>query len=255
MRIANCLVVVLLSIPAMARAQSEREEPRSHALVEVRGGWGVQIGETEYLPDGAATEYKYPFVSGWTIGGTAGWLFVRDVALIATYEYRTAALVDGDVPGVIDEVDGKITYHTAVLGVRLYRDAGPGRLRFDLGAGVVFPFETEREFDWGPALVPAGIRGTGTQTDEYSIGYGVAAQAGYELSVGGPLYLGLGLEVRSFQSDNNHEKTELENMVTDFAAVPPVAVNTTIEYEDGAAQPRSYSVQEIGARVALGVRF
>jgi len=255
MRVGTCLVGVLLSIPGAVWAQSEDAAAPKVVTVEVMGGWGVQLGETEYLPDGAPTDFQHPFVSGWSAGATAGWLFARDLALIATYEYRTASSVEGSVTGVIDRVQGSVMYHTAVLGLRLYRDLGPGRLRADMGVGVAFPFETETEYDWGDGLAPAGISGSGTRTDEYAIGFGVAGQVGYEVDVGGPVFIGLGIELRAFQSNNNDEQTRLDNVVTDLTAVPPVAVDATIDYGDGQAQPSTYAVADLGFRLAVGARF
>lgn len=249
------VIGVVAVIPAAARAQEEEVEPPAALTVEAMGGWGVQAGNTEYPPDGSPTEYRYPFTSGWSVGATVGWLLLPDVALIGSYEYRTSSTVEGDIMGVVDRVQGFVSYHTAVVGLRLYRTLGPGRLRADMGAGLVFPFETRTEYDWGPGLAAAGITGTGTTTDEYALGYGVAGQLGYEIPVGGPAFVGLGLGLRVFQSTNDGKQTTLENMVTDFAAMPPTAVDATIDYGDGDEQPTTYSVQDVTWRVSVGARF
>lgn len=254
MRIGACLVGVILSIPAATWAQTEEDVAPSVATVEVMGGWGVQIGDTEYLPDGAATDYKFPFFSGFGGGATAGYLFLPDLAVIATYEYWWSQSVEGDIPDVIDSVRGSVSYHTVILGLRLYRDLGPGRLRADMGIGIALPFSTEVEYDWGDGLAAAGITGTGTKTDDYGMGFGLAAQMGYEVDVGGPVFVGAGLQLRSFQSDNNGEETTLDN-VADLAGMPPTAINATIDHGNGEAQPTTFSVQDIGIRIAVGARF
>jgi hypothetical protein len=258
MRIGACLVGVLLSIPGgpvVAFAQDEGEADRAEVVtVEAVGALGVQFGDTDYLPDGSPTDYKFPFVYGAGAGVNAGWLFAPDLALIATYEYWAATSVEGDVPDVIDRVQGYVRYHTLILGLRVYRDAGPGRLRADMGVGLVLPFETRTEYDWGQALGAAGISGTGTETDDHSLGFGAQAQLGYEIPAG-PVFIGLGLQLRAFQSDNNGEETRLDNMVTDLTAVPPVAVDATIEHGNGQAQPTTVSVQDLGLRIGVGMRF
>ncbi len=253
-------MIVILSLPAAAGAQEAgtvqteaATEPRSNAFVEALGGWGAQFGATQYLPDGSPTSFEHPMVTGWSAGATVGWLFMRDLALTGTYEYRTATSVTGSIEGAIDSVQGSVTYHTAVLGVRMYRALGPGRMRAELGAGIALPFETQTEYQWGPALEPAGVTGEGTRTDQYATGFGVAGHIGYEVAVGGPAFVGAALSVRSFQSNNNGEKTELDNVVTDLTA--PMATTATIEYGDDKAQPETYSVQDVGLRLAVGARF
>jgi hypothetical protein len=249
------IIGLLLSWPATIRAQDEVPDPPAVAFVEAMGGWGFQLGETEYLPDEAPTRYKHPLVTGWSAGATAGWLLADDLALIGSYQYRTASSREGSITGVLDRVQGEVQYHTMAIGVRLYRAAGPGRLRSELAAGVALPFETKLEYDYGPRLAPAGVSGTGTLTDEYNLGYGVQGQLGYEMPVTGKLYVALALELRVFQSNNRGKETRLDRFVTDFTATPPVATTATIENDDGMGQPRTYAVAELAPQLAIGARF
>jgi hypothetical protein len=258
------LVVVIIGLflawPAVVRAQDEPPDPHEMAFVEAEGGWGFQLGELPYLPDGSPTRFKHPLVTGWSAGFTGGWLLADDLAVIGSYQYRTASTRDGNITGVLDEVEGRIHYHTFAVGVRLYRATGPGRLRSEFAVGLTLPFHTTQEDDYGPALAPAGIRGTGTMTNNYNVGYGAQAQVGYELPVAdtayGNLYVAFLLELRAFQSTNNGRSTELNNFVTDLAATPPAAITATIENEkNGGAQPTQYAVSDVTLRLAVGARF
>lgn len=250
MRTTAIISGLFVALPAIAGADVERERASPPvATAEVTGGWGLQLGDTEYLPDGAAGQYKFPFFSGFQGGASAGWLFMPDLALIGTYEYWTSSSIEGSVTGAIDRVQGAVRYQTATVGLRLYRDLGPGRLRGDMSAGLIFPFETTVEYDWGAALAPAGISGTGTRTDRYKLGYGLQAALGYEVPIYRQAFIAAALELRAFQSNNKGEDMSLDNMVMDFSA--PTPIDVTME----TTQPTTYSVQDLGLRVGVGTRF
>jgi hypothetical protein len=263
MRTRVFLIVVILGLfltwPKTIRAQGDASDPPAVAFVEAMGGWGAQLGETDYLPDGSPTTYQHPLVTGWSAGATAGWLLADDLALIGSYQYRTASSREGRIPGVLDRVQGTIHYHTLAIGARMYRALGPGRLRSELAVGLALPFETRLEYEYGPGLAPAGLRGIGTLTDEYNLGYGVQGQLGYELPVArsayGDLYVAFALELRAFQSNNRGRSTRLDHFVTDFAATPPVAITATTENDDGMTRPRTYAVADLAPRLAIGARF
>lgn len=253
------IIGLALAWPAASRAQDDAPDPPQIGFVEAEGGWGFQLGELDYLSDESPTRYKHPLVTGWSGGFTGGWLVASDLAVIGSYQYRTASTREAHITGVLDRGQGNIHYHTFALGVRMYRPTGPGRLRAEFAAGLVFPFRTEAELDYGPALAAAGIRGSGSMIDHYNLGYGAQAQVGYEYPVAeipyGSLYVALALELRAFQSTNNGRSSELDNFVADFAATPPTAITTTIDHEDGAAVPRQYAVSDVTLRLAVGARF
>ena len=253
------IIVLLLAWPAASHAEGDAPDPPETGFVEAEGGWGFQLGELPYLFDESPTRYKHPLATGWSVGFTGGWFVANDLAVIGSYQYRTASTREGSITGVLDRAQGDIHYHTFSLGVRLYRQTGPGRLRTEFAAGLAFPFRTEAEVDYGPALAVAGIRGSGTMIDHYNLGYGAQAQIGYELPVAatsyGNLYAAAAIELRVFQSSNNGRSTELDNFVTDLAAMPPVAATAVIDNRDGAAQPRQYAVSDVTLRLAIGARF
>jgi hypothetical protein len=253
------IIGLSLARPAASRAEGDTPDPPEMGFVEAEGGWGFQLGELPYLFDESPTRYKHPLVTGWSGGFTAGWFLADDLAVIGSYQYRTASTRESRIPGVLDRGQGDIHYHSFALGVRLYRETGPGRLRAEFAAGLAFPFRTKAEVDYGPALALAGIHGSGTMIDHYNLGYGAQAQIGYEVPVAatpyGNLYAAVAIELRAFQSSNNGRSTELDNFITDFAAMPPVATTAVIDNGDGAARPRQYAVSDVTLRLAIGARF
>lgn len=259
-------LVLFVSFTALnaAGAASAQEviapPPRAEPLVfiEATGGYGVQFGSTNYLPAGTPGDYQHPIVNGPSVGGAAGvYLVPGMVALVATYDYTNAQSVDGSITGVLDRVRGSIEYHTAVLGLRLRHPIGPGAIRAEVGGGVIFPYETTVQLNYGPGLgqLPSPISGVGTRIDHYSVGFGGAALIGYEMPIFENLYLALNFRFRLFEAENSGESSELRNYVNDFGAMPPTATTTTITYGDGRSTPSTNSVQDARLQLALGAAF
>ncbi len=226
-------------------------------FLEANGGGGLQIGNTDYINSGSATDYKFPWVGGWGVGATAGVMVGGPIALIASYEFDKSYSVTGSVPGVLNETQGTISYHTAVAGVRLYVPTGFGAFRGSLAVGVLFPFSTQLQFQYGPALaqLPQAITGTGLETTNYSVGYGGTARIGYQIPLFGPLYTALDVELQAFQSENSGETQTFNNFVTDFQATPPVATTATVRYGDNALRPHTIGVTAGRLMLAVGAQF
>jgi hypothetical protein len=253
--VATALTCGLIMAAGKARAQQPLEE--KHVFIEANGGGGLQIGNTDYLPSGAPGDWEFPWVGGWSVGATAGVMLGGPIALIASYEYDRSYTKTGSITGALDEVQGRISYHTAVAGVRLYVPTGYGAFRGSLAVGVLFPYSTQLRHDYGPALaqLPQPITGVGLETTNYSVGYGGVARIGYEFPLFGPIYTALDLELQAFQSENSGEQQTLNNVVTDFTAQPPTAVSTTVNFGDGAARPHTIGVTAGRLLLAVGAAF
>lgn len=240
---------------AAREARAEPQPRHSMGFVEATGAYGVQFGETDYLPAGAAGSYEHPIVHGFGVGGTAGVTLIPGLSAIANYEYSNARSRTGSVQGVIDEVQGFIDYHTIVAGLRLSVPVGFGALQAELAGGVVLPFETELQVAYGPALGAAGIAGTGSRIESYSIGFGGHGMIGYRIPIFDFLYTAINVKLRTFQSENSGETTQLRNFVTDFEAQPPVATDGAVTHGEGAARPSTQSVQDVRLQLAIGAEF
>jgi hypothetical protein len=225
-------------------------------FVEVTGSYGFQFGETEFLPDGEG-EFRHPLVHGYALGATGGAVLTPGIAVIANYEYTRARSRTGEIPLIIDRIRGRVSYHTAVAGVRIWRRVGITRLRAELAAGLMFPHEKRATVEYGPALaaIPDPITGTGRRVREFGIGYGGHGLLGVEVPLGMGLYLAGSLKVKAFQADNDGEQTRLENFVVDLAVEEPVAVTAVIPHGDRAAPPTTSSVQDVRLQFAIGTTF
>ncbi len=230
---------------------------RGHVFLEATGAGGVQLGDTSYLPSSSSTDFQFPLVYSFGVGGTAGVMLGDNVAFIVNYQYSRGQTRDGSVPGVLENVEGRIDYHTTLAGIRLWVPVGFGALRADVSAGIVFPHSEVLQFDYGPALtqLPTPITGTGTMVENFSVGYGGQGRIGYQLPLFGPLYLATDLAVEVYQSENSGETTELTNFVPDLAATPPTAVTATILHADGAERPNTRAVASGRLQLSLGAMF
>ncbi len=254
-RIVVASLVVLGLVGAQSSAQAQDELP--HVFLEGTGAYGAQLGDIEYLPAGAPGAYEFPIVHGPAVGGTAGVFVAPNLALVANYEYTWAATVEGDIVGVLDRVQGYVDYHTTMVGFRLAIPMAYGAIQAEVDAGVLFPFHTTLEYDYGAALtqLPVPISGTGTRVTNFSVGFGGQALLGYQMPVTDNFYFALNLKIKVMQTENSGERTELRNFVTDFEAVPPTATTADIQHGEGAAQPQTRGINEARLQLAMGAQF
>lgn len=252
------MVMVACGLALTTGAQAQHEEVRdARVLIEATGAGGVQLGNTAYLPSSSSTDYQFPLVYSFGVGGTAGVMIAENLALISTYQYSRGQTRDGSIPGILDNVEGRIDYHTLVAGLRLFVPVGFGALRGDVAVGVVFPHSTVLQFDYGPALaqLPTPIEGIGRRIENFSVGFGGRGRIGYQMPIVGPLYASLDLALEVYQAENAGETTELQNFVADFETQPPVAVDAVIFHGDGAARPETEAVQSGRVELSLGAMF
>lgn len=246
--------LVLFAGTSSAQSSESKTSHPGYGFFEAAGVYGFQFGEQDYLPSGSPAERKHPMTNGFGFNVTAGYPILSGLDIILDYAYASAKSRTGDVTGVLDGVAGSINYQTIDAGLRSSRKIGPGRLYGELAVGVVLPFETEVEYEYAPQMSVAGISGIGTKTDSYNLGMGAHGELGYQLPLWQDLYLGTALRVQGFQSNNDGEKTQLDNFVADFTA--PQATTATIRYATSSGEtPHTYSVQDLRLHLNVGYRF
>lgn len=249
----------LLTLTGVAEAQdhtgdSDLRHTPDAAFLEGHGAWGVQFGETQYLPSGELGDYEHPFVVGPSFGGTAGVMLHENVALMASYDYTRARSSQGELDGVAQRIKGRIDYHTIVAGLRLFVPIGFGALRAELGGGVLLPYTTTQRIVYGDpqSQVPLMDAEIGTRVDAYSVGFGGQAALGYQFPFFEGFYGSVNVRYRLFESENSGERTVLTNWLD---ASTGARVDETIEYGDGAAAPSTNSVQDVRLQLAFGYQF
>ncbi|NVB79493.1 MAG: hypothetical protein HOV81_13945 [Kofleriaceae bacterium] len=251
--------IVLCASAALAHAETPAtEEVRTLGFVEVFGNWGVNFGQTEFIPDGAPGHSKYPFASGFGGGAAVGIVVLPSwLSIFVDYRYGSTRTVTGELTGALSDVHGELSYHSFTAGVRIERPAWRGAAYAQMAAGALLPFHQTIEFEYAPMLAAVGITGEGTRRDHFGAARGVEAEMGYHFDLPSRFYVGTGIRVATFQASNNGRDTKLDNFVLDFTALPPVAVTRNIHFSKhgGPNMPTTYSVQDIRLNVSVGYRF
>lgn len=253
---AFSVAVCAMGAVSAASAQSERTEAaeQGRGFLELAGDFGFQFGEQEYVPTGVPGESEHPLTSGLGFNATGGIRLTGGLDLVLDYVYGSAESRDGQVTGILTSVLGSIDYHAITTGVRTGRVLGPGRIYGELAIGVILPFDTRLEYEYGQVMNQMGISGEGVRVEHYNLGVGAHGEAGYQLALGYGVYLGTALRIQGFQSNNDGESTEYDNFVVDFTA--PQAMTMEVNHgTDGAATPSTYAVQDLRLHIDLGYRF
>ncbi len=229
--------------------------PPTIGFVEAFGNWGVNFGQTDYVPDGRPFTTKYPFANGFGGGVTVGLIVLPDwMSVILDYRYAHTGTRTGSLNGVLSNVQGTLDSHSFTAGIRVENRLGPGSVYSEMALGTLLPFHTTIELEYVPGLAAIGIAGKGTKTDDYRYALGGHAELGYHYDLPLRLYVGLGIRIATFQGSNAGKRTTLENFVTDFTA--PVPMTTSFGHStDGPIAPTTYSVQDIRLNLSFGYRF
>lgn len=261
----HCWSMILFSLVAGAApahadqaAPAWDEPPRpTRAFVEGYGNWGVNLGRTDYVPDGRPGTSKHPFANGFGGGATVGVTIVPAwLSLIVDYRYGHTSTRKGSIDGVLTRAEGSTNYNAITAGLRIEHRRGRSSMYGQMHFGVLLPFHTTLEFEYAPPLAAIGITGEGTREENFNVAYGAQAELGFRVDLVDRLYAGAGIRIATFQATNAGKETELENFVVDFTAVPPVPVTTTIHHgTNGPATPTTYSIQDVRLNVAIGYRF
>ena len=266
MRVHAIATTTLLLCAGTGRSRAETfypvggtDEPGMHGFIEAFGNWGVNFGQTQFIPDGAPGQSKYPFASGFGGGVAVGVTVLPSwFSIFIDYRYGSTSTVEGELTGALSDVQGHLSYHSLTAGVRMERRAWRGCAYAQMAAGVLMPHHQSLDFEYAPELAVAGITGTGSKKDYFGFARGIEAEMGYHYDLGyvSRWYFGVGLRVATFQASNNGRDTKLDNFVTDFMARPPVAETATIHFsKHGGLAPMTYSVQDIRINVSIGYRF
>jgi len=253
--LAMTFTVTACAMGAVSAASAQREQTeQGRGFLELAGDFGFQFGEQEYVPTGVPGESEHPLTTGLGFNATGGIRLTGGLDLVLDYAYGSAESRVGQVTGVLTSVQGSIDYHAITTGLRTGRALGPGRLYGELAVGVILPFETRLQYEYGELMNQLGISGEGERVENYNLGVGAHGEAGYQLALGYGVYLGSALRIQGFQSNNDGESTEYDNFVLDFMA--PQAMTMEIDHgTERAATPSTYSVQDLRLHVDLGYRF
>lgn len=214
-------------------------------FVEAGLGWGYQMSNAQFIETSRGTKLEPLHESGLLLDVAGGYQLTPGLAVIGDLQHARASSIEG-VNQDGDRTDYSTSQTGLAAGVRLAVAAGPGEVYSDFSLGVEFPFETHRD--------RTNANGS---TDHVTVGYnsalGARGEVGYHYGINDRLYIGVGLRLEAFSTDNvgrtrvrvdNNGQTDTTTYTTD----PNAQGNNTDPAE-------ALSVQDLRMRISVGFRF
>ncbi len=237
--------VTVFTVLALASVAAAQPAPASRGFVEGGLAYGWWLSNSDFIETSNGTALDSPGASGPALDLTGGFAPIPGLYMIGDFQWAHASTIDGqNQDGDTDRT--KLSYLSLAFGVRTTVKAGPGEVYAQLGLGVATPFETVREQD----LAGGGSR---TTTTGYNTGYGGRGEAGYHYAINDHLFIGGGVRVQAFATDNvGRTRTRVDqpsgNIETDTYSTNPDAGGNT-------RNAQALSVQDVRFRLSVGYRF
>jgi hypothetical protein len=235
--------LVALSLSAVTPAHAQAE-PVHVGFAEVGLGWGYAMSNAQFLEVNNGTLLAPPHASGLMFDVAAGYKITHGIFVIGDFQHASATSIQGS-SGNGNTAQYSSAYNSITAGVRTALAVGPGELYADFALGIALPFETHSDGTFG-----MGGMGTTQTTSGYNTGLGGRAEMGYHYALNDRMYLGAGLRLEAFSTDNvgrtrvrtdQNGQTSTETYTTDPNGQGPSA--------------SALSVQDIRLRLAFGYRF
>ena len=246
MRAHHAIALVVLATAATAATAHAQPAPRpARGFVEGALGYGWAPTTSDFVEVDTGTRYHSPSASGPALDLTGGVRVAPGVAIIGDLAWAQAKTVEG--VNQDSETDRtKVSYVSLALGARTALPVGPGRLYAQLSLGLVTPFDGVRTQDLGGGM-------SRTTTVGYNTGLGGRGEMGYQVDLTGRVYLGAGLRLSTFVTDNvGRTRVRVDqpsgDTQTDTFTTDPNAGNDT-------RRAQSLALQDIRLRISIGARF
>jgi hypothetical protein len=238
---------VLLCAAAHARAQTATTAPAAPAhkgFVEGGLAYGYGMSNSQFIEVNNGTRLDSPRNGGPAIDVAGGFAFVPNLAIVGDLQYASDSTItgqnqDGDTEQLSD------SYTSLAVGLRATVPLGHGEVYAQMGLGMVFPFETERD----EHMANGDSRVT---TVGYNSGLGGRGELGYHYALNDRMYLAGGVRVQAFATDNVGK----ERVRTDQPSGQVQRdVFTTSPSGNNNRQAEALSVQDMRLRIGFGYRF
>jgi hypothetical protein len=237
-------VSVSLSLAATTAAHAQ-PAPVHKGFVEVGLGWGYAMSNAQFLEVNNGTLLEPPHASGLALDAGIGYQLVPGLSVIGDFQHASATSIQGS-NGNGNTTQYSSSYNSITAGVRTAVTLGPGELYADFALGLALPFETHSDGTFG------GMGGMGTvhTTTGYNTGLGGRAEMGYHYAINDRMYVGAGLRLEAFSTDNvGRTRTR-----TDQTGQTMVDTFTTDPNAQGPGAS-ALSVQDFRLRLSFGYRF
>jgi len=230
---------------AMIGSGPVRAEPAAHrGFVEGGLALGYNMSNQNFLEDGNGATYASPRAAGVALDLAGGYAVIPNLYLFGDLQWAHASSIDAvDQDGDRDHYS--YSYTSLAVGIRTAVPAGPGEVYAQMGLGLLLPFESKRD----QHFASGNSRFT---TTGYNTGLGARAEAGYRYDLTDRLFLGAGVRVQAFSTDNvGKQRTRTDqpsgNVEIRYYSTDPNAPNSD--------RPSALSLQDVRLRLSFGVRF
>jgi hypothetical protein len=238
-------VFVSLSLAATTLVHAQPTHVNK-GFVEAGLGWGGAMSNAQFLEVNNGTLLAPPHASGFMLAAAVGYQLAPGLYLIGDLQHAGATSILGTNDNG-NTLQSSFAYNSITAGVRTAVGVGPGELYADFALGIALPFETHSD-----GTFTMGGMGGGAQhvTIGYNAGLGGRGELGYHYPLNDRMYLGAGLRLEAFSTDNvgrtrtrtdQNGQTTVETYTTDPNAQGPGA--------------SAASVQDFRLRIAFGYRF
>lgn len=242
MKVTTLFVSLLLAMTTLAHAQPA---PVHKGFVEGALGWGYAMSNSQFLEVNNGTQLDPPHASGFSLGVAGGYQLVPGLSIIGDFQHGGTSSIQGS-NGNGNTTQYSSSYNSLTAGVRSAIAVGPGELYADFALGFALPFDTHADGTFN------GMGGGGAlhTTTGYNTGLGGRGEMGYHYAINDRMYLGAGLRLEAFSTDNvgrtrtrvdQNGQSQVDTFTTDPNAQGPSA--------------SALSVQDLRLRVAFGYRF
>ncbi len=241
----NLVVLAVLGTAATGAHAQPAAVPKG--FVEVGLGWGYAMSNAQFLEVNNGTLLAPPHASGLELDVGGGYQLVPGISIIGDFQHASATSIQGS-GGNGSTAQYSTSYNSLTVGVRAAHPVGPGELYADFALGMAFPFDTHADGTFGGGGMGGG--GTAHVTIGYNTGFGARGEMGYHYAINDRLYVGAGLRLEAFSTDNvgrtrvrvdQNGQTETETYSTDPNAQGPT--------------PSALSLQDLRLRLSVGYRF
>lgn len=218
--------------------------PAHRGFIEGGLAYGYQMSNSQYVEVNNGTLLKGPSSQGVALDLAGGYALVPNVAIMADLQWahastRTGQNNDGDTEEL------SVSFTSLALGLRTTVPVGRGEVYAQLALGIVLPFETELDENRGGGE-------TRNTTIGYNSGIGARGEMGYHFALNERMYLGAGLRLQAFATDNvgkQRVRTEQPSgqVERETYSTNPDGNNTR--------DAEALSLQDVRLRIGFGYRF
>ena len=232
-------------------------------FIEARGGYILSAGTSTAKQDGNTTgttsTYKLSNTDGFGGGATIGYDLINNLALAASFDYRTAKSIEWSTTGAATTQKTTNKFNTMVVGVGLRPrvQAGPGAFYAGLGVAIVLPHDDISNVT--TTVIATSAVTTTEVTTRYNLGIGAYGELGYNFNITDNLYIGLGARIVVAGKGLDNKGNDTTTVTTNAAGTTTTTVKNTDSVDTTATPSQtafaSKGITDMSGVITVGFRF